>query len=117
MNESEIIGYSREYLIKEEKFELIDESLKEKFRSAVEKSFGIAKLDDIGIIYRIHNNKPYEAFVRVYAYTKSMSFKALESLKKSYPNAFIDYVRTQPKYKTLKITIVIANVWLEEESK
>ena len=49
-----MIGYSREYL-ESQKFKLVDQELSEKFRSAVERSFGIAELDSMSVIYRLSN--------------------------------------------------------------
>ena len=123
MQEAEMIGYSRQYL-ESQKFKLVDQELSEKFRSAVERCFGIAELDSMSVIYRLSNKdkSPYEAFVRVFVNAKEMSFESLNKLNAEFPNAFVDAVRTRPKSHSLKITILIATVWLEgsmelEESK
>jgi hypothetical protein len=113
--DSEVVGFSKEYLIKEEKFDLIDESIKEEFRSTVEKHFGIAELDNIGIMYRHHNHKPYESFIRAYAHVSSMSYDALSNLRKDYPYAFIDSVKLIPETRTLKLTILIAGIWVKKK--
>ena len=115
MNDGEMIGYSRQYL-ESQKFKLVDQTVSEKFRSAVERSFGMAELDDIAVIYRLSNKDktPYESFVRVFAYVKEVSFEALDKLHTEYSYAFIDGVQLAPKSKSLKVTILIAAVWLEE---
>jgi len=114
--DGEVIGFSKEYLIKEEKFDLIDDSIKEEFRNSVEKHFGIAELDNIGIMYRKHNNKPYESFIRVYAHVSSMSYDALSNLRRDYPFAFIDSVNMVKETRTLKLTILIAGTWVRNQA-
>jgi len=118
MQEAECVGYSREYLAEEEGFDLADLTVREAFRNAVEKSFGVATLDEIGVVYRKNNNdgtecKAYEAFIRVFSNVKEISYEALSGLKVVYPNAFIENVKPRKETGLLEVEIVIARCWAE----
>ena len=90
-------------------------TVREAFRNAVEKSFGVATLDEIGVIHRVsgRTNKPYEAFIRVFSNVKEISYEALSGLKVVYPNAFIENVKPRKETGLLEVEIVIARCWAE----
>ena len=115
MQEAECVGFSREYLATDEGFDLADLTVREAFRNAVEKSFGVATLDEIGVVYRNsnRNNKPYEAYIRVFSNVKEISYEALSGMKVVYPNAFIENVKPRKETGLLEVEIVIARCWAE----